>query len=202
MFNRCRFRDTLKIFEPIDPRTIEKQTTQLFEEQNEKIIDISFLGRGEASAVFKIVTEYSSYALKTALYPERTRKILNEAKIRQNFIDNGVQCVPAPRFTDQQYFKNGAVVFDYAEGEHSDYQDEAIVKKIAENLASIHNVKYEIIPDGFKQIKKKHQFLKKTMDHIVTDYPHLINTSISRAFSLALDEYESKIKEISKRGLH
>ncbi len=183
----------LKRFESIDPNTIKEPVLKIFEKLGEVIEDISFLGRGEASAVFKITTNNTLYALKTALYPERTQKILNEAKIRREFIDKGVQCVPAPRYVDQEFFKNGAIVFDFAEGIHSDYQDETTVKKMARNLADIHNVEFDIIHDGLEQMKKNHQALKKTMNHIETDYPHLMNPSISKAFSLALDEYETLI---------
>ena len=194
----------LKRFELIDPETIRKPTTLIFNELGEVIKNISFLGRGEASAVFKITTNTSIYALKTALYPERTQKILNEAKIRNKFIDKGVQCVPAPRYIDKKFFKNGAVIFDFAEGVHSDYQDESTIKKMAHNLADIHNVEYEIIPDGFKQMKKNYNFLKKTMNHIETDYPHLMNPIISKAFSLAQKEYETLIdnnKELFPFGI-
>ncbi|MFW9852820.1 MAG: aminoglycoside phosphotransferase family protein, partial [Candidatus Thorarchaeota archaeon] len=179
--------------EPIDPKTIKEPTSRIFEKLGEIIQDISFLGRGEASAVFKITTNNTVYALKTALYPERTQKILNEAKIRKKFIDEGVKCVPAPRYIDKEFFKNGAVIFDFAEGVHSDYQDESTIKKMAHNLADIHNVEYEIILDGFRQMKKNYNFLKKTMNHIETDYPHLMNPTISKAFSLAQKEYETLI---------
>jgi len=185
----------LKRFEPIDPQTIKEPAYNLFNDKGEKIKDISFLGRGEASTIFKITTNNAIYALKTALYPERTQKILNEAKIRSEFIDKGVQCVPAPKYVDQEFFKNGAVVFDFAEGVHSDYQDEATIKKMARNLADIHNVDYEVILNGLEQMKKNHQALKKTMEHIETDYPHLMNRSISKAFTLALEEYENLIVE-------
>ena len=142
--------------------------------------------------------------MKTALYPERTQKILNEAKIRQKFIDKGVQCVPAPRYIDQEFFKNGAVLFDFAEGVHSDYQEESTIKKMARNIVDIHKVEYEIISDGFEQLKKNHQFLKKTMKHIEVDYPHLMNPTISKAFSLAQDEYRTLIdknKELYPFGI-
>ena len=185
----------IKRFEEINPNTIEEPATNLFKRFGKEIVEISFLGRGEASAVFKITSHDSIYALKTALYPERTQKILNEAKIRQGFIDKGVQCVPAPRCVDRESFRNGAVLFDFAEGSHSDYQDEATIKKIARNLADIHNVNYEVIPDGFEQMRKNHQFLKKTMNHIETDYPHLMNPTISEAFSMALSEYRNLIDE-------
>jgi thiamine kinase-like enzyme len=185
----------LKKFEPIDPETIREPTSNLFKEKNEKIKNISFLGRGEASAVFKVTTDYNIYALKTALYPERTQKILNEAVIRQKFIDKGVQCVPTPRYTDQFFFKNGAVIFDFAEGVHSDYKDESTVRNIARNLADIHNVEYQLIPDGLDQMMKNLKFLKKTMNHIEIDYPHLMNPSISKAFKLAQKEYEELLDE-------
>ena len=194
MFNTYKFRDKLKRFEAINPKTIEEPATKLFKEQNEEIIEISFLGRGEASAVFKIITDVNIYALKTALYPERTLKILNEAKIRQSFIDKGVKCVPTPRYVDREFFKNGAVVFDFAEGTQSDYKDENTIRRIAHNLADIHNVDYEIISDGLSQLRKNHQALKKTMNHIETDYPHLLNDKISKAFSLALVEYSDLIE--------
>ena len=185
----------LNRFKEIDPLTIDEPAVNLFKKLEKEISEISFLGRGEASAVFKITTNDAVYALKTALYPERTKKILNEATIRQKFIDKGIQCVPAPRYVDQEFFKNGAVLFDFAEGVHSDYQDEATIKKMASNLADIHKVDYEIIPNGLEQMKKNHLALKKTMQHIETDYPHLMNPSISKAFSLALNEYETLIKE-------
>lgn len=190
-----RFGESLKRFEPIDPQTIAVQTSKLFEKKSEKIDSILFLGRGEASAVFKVKTDKSLYALKTALYPERTQKILNEAKIRRMFIDKGVTCVPAPIFTDQEFFINGAVVFEYAEGVNSNYQDESTIRKMAQSLAEIHTVDYKIIPDGYEQMKNNHQFLKKSMNHIKNDYPHLVNPAITEAFSLALDEYEKKIDE-------
>lgn len=187
----------MKRFAHIDPKTIQEPASKLFNKENETIKNISFLGRGEASAVFKITTNNTIYALKTALYPERTPKIINEATIRQNFIDKGVQCVPAPRFIDREFFQNGAVVFDYAEGIHSNYQDEETIKRMAKNLADIHNVEYEIISDGLEQIKKNYKSLKKTVNHIISDYPHLMNNKISKAFSFALDEYSNLI-EINK----
>lgn len=195
MIKEHKLGDNLKRLKAIDPKTIEDPASKLFKEKNEQIKDITFLGRGEASAVFKITTNHSIYALKTALYPERTQKILNEAKIRQKFIDKGVKCVPAPRYIDQRFFKNGAVVFDYVEGVHSDYQDKTTIKKMAQSLASIHKVDYEVIPDGLEQIKKNHRFLEKIIKHIETDYAHLVNPTISKAFSSALSEYESLIDE-------
>jgi len=183
----------IKRFKEIDPITIEKPATNLFNKLGKEIGEISFLGKGEASAVFKITTQDTIYALKTALYPERAQKILNEAKIRQKFIDEGVQCVPAPRYVDREFFECGAVIFDFVEGVHSDYQDEPTIKKMARSIADIHKVEYEIISDGLKQMKKNHQFLQKTMNHIEVDYPHLMNPSISRAFSLAQEEYDTLI---------
>lgn len=187
--------DILKRFEAIDPKTINKPASKLFKELGKEIKYMSFLGRGEGSAVFKIVTSDASYSLKTALFPERTQKILNEAKIRNDFIEKGLDFVPAPRYVDQEFFRNGAVIFDFVEGDHSDYQDEATIKKMARNLAEIHKVGYEINSNGLEQMKKNHQALRKTMKHIETDYPHLMNHTISEAFSLALNEYETLIDE-------
>jgi thiamine kinase-like enzyme len=185
----------IKRFKEIDPITIEEPATNLFKKLGKEIGEISFLGKGEGSALFKITTQDNVYALKTALFPERTQKILNEAKIRDNFIEKGVQCVPAPKYVDQEFFKNGAVLFDFIDGVNSNYKDEVTIKKMARNLADIHKVNYELIPDGLEQMKKNHLALKKTMNHIEIDYPHLMNDSISEAFSLALDEYENLIEK-------
>ncbi|NPD88726.1 MAG: aminoglycoside phosphotransferase family protein [Asgard group archaeon] len=167
--------------------------------------DFSFRRKRNTAAIWKYIladlidnvikTSYNKIEIFEEKITSRTRKIFNEAKIRQKFIDKGVQCVPAPICVDQEFFKNGAVVFDFAEGIHSDYQDESTIKKMARNLADIHNVEYEIIPDGLEQMKKNHQFLKKTMNHIEVDYPHLMNPSISKAFSLAQEEYEVLIDD-------
>ncbi|NPD88762.1 MAG: hypothetical protein HGN29_08550 [Asgard group archaeon] len=79
----------MKDTKPIDSSIIRDSANVLFENNGKKIEQISFLGRGEGSAVFKINTTDTAYCLKTALYPERTQKILNEANIRDGFIKKG-----------------------------------------------------------------------------------------------------------------
>lgn len=183
---------------PVDPKLIEDQIISLFEKWGKNSEQISFLGRGEGSAVFKITTRDKTYCLKTALFPERTYKVLNEAKIRDHFIAKGLKFVPAPRYSDEKFFPKGAVIFDYVEGEISQFTSVYLIQQMAQHLASIHTLQYEIIPDGMAQMMTNHQSLKDTFHHIESDYPFLTNVDIIQAFSQVLHEYEVCLIENQK----
>ena len=66
---------------------------------------------------------------------------------------------------------------------------------MAQHLASIHTLQYEINPDGMAQIMTNHQRLFETFHHIESDYPFLINNDIIQAFSQALQEYKTLLIE-------
>ena len=185
----------LKINKTIDPIIIKEPAVNLFKTLGKVIKEISFLGKGEGSAIFKIVTQDSTYCLKTALYPERTQKILNEVKIRNYFIEKGLQFVPAPKHSDKEFFRNGAVIYDFVEGNLSVFDNENIIKKMAHNLAEIHKLDYKIKINGLEHMMMNHQFLMSTINRLETNYSYLVNPSISKAFTQALTEYENIILE-------
>ncbi|XEO76644.1 Thiamine kinase [Candidatus Lokiarchaeum ossiferum] len=190
--------DMMKNFEQINPSEIEDPARNLLKKLGKQIECISFLGRGECSAVFKIETKEKVYCLKTALFPERKRKVLNEAKIREDFISKGLKFVPAPVYNDDTFFPKGAVLFDFIEGENSKFTSPHLIQQMARHLASIHQLQYEIIPDGMAQMMNNYQNLIITFHHIETDYPFLINPDITQAFTQALQEYKELLVKNGK----
>jgi len=83
----------------------------LFRHFGEELKEISFLGRGEGSVVYKIKTLKKIYCLKMALFPERTKKVLNEAKIREDFLNQGLKFLTPALHIDQVFLTNGAVIY-------------------------------------------------------------------------------------------
>lgn len=173
----------------------DKRIHLIFEKIGQSVLSSSFLGKGEASTVIKVSTDKGTYALKTALYPERKEKILKEAHFRAFFLKNGVSCVPRPVYSDTEIFPNGAVIYEYAEGSKPDVINTSNLKQFARIINEIHRIDYEIVDDGFSQIRKLYQFLDKTTTKIKTKYSHLMNSSIESAFEKALKEFNHKINE-------
>jgi len=168
-----------------DPRI-----NQIFERIEKTVLSSSFLGKGEASTVLKILTDDGIYALKTALYPKRKDKVLNEAKFRKYFIEHGLECVPTPVYLDSDIFENGAVIYEYVDGVEPDFNVIENLKQMALIVSQIHQIEYEIIDDGFSQILQLYEFLEKTIQKISVEYSHLMNNSIQSAFSRAINEYK------------
>ncbi|MGC9781650.1 MAG: aminoglycoside phosphotransferase family protein [Candidatus Heimdallarchaeota archaeon] len=176
----------------------DKKIQLIFKEIGKSVQNSSFLGKGEASSVLKVSTNQGTYALKTALYPERKEKILKEAQIRTFFIENGLLCIPRPLYSDCEIFPNGAVIYEYIEGNKPDFNNISNLRQFARIISEIHGIEYEIVDDGSSQIKKLYQSLKQTTSKIITEYPHLMNPLIILAFENALKEFEQKINEKSE----
>jgi len=110
----------------------------LFHHIGEKIIEISFLGRGEGSVVYKVKTRNKVYCMKMALFPERTQKVLNEAKIREEFLQQGLNFLTTPLHIDQKIISNGAVIYDYIEGEMTLFKDKEVISlKYSQNFFTL-----------------------------------------------------------------
>ena len=178
-----------------DPNVILKPATALFNTLGEKIKQISFLGKGEGSAVFKIETFEKTYCLKTALFPERTQKVLSEVQIRRDFIDKGLTFIPYPINSDQKYFKNGAVIYDFIEGSQTVFDSKSTLSQLARYLADIHTLKFKIIPNGPDQIWNYYHSLEQSIKSIQVNQGYLLNESINQAFSNVLDEYKKQIND-------
>ncbi len=173
----------------------ELKVKEIFENIGKTVLNSSFLGKGEASIVLKIETDKGKFALKTALYAERKKKILKEAQYRNFFIENGLTCIPKPIHVDEEIFHNGAVIYEFIEGKKPESFTISELKQFAQIAAEIHKIKYEIVNDGFSQIMRLNQFLRKTTTKIRTKYSHLVNSSIEEAFDIALLEFSRTIEE-------
>jgi thiamine kinase-like enzyme len=174
---------------------LEKKVQLIFQDIGKTVQDFSVLGKGEASVVLKVNTNDGIYALKTALYPGRKKKVLQEVEFRNYFINQGLDCIPLPVHSDSTFFSNGAVIYEYIEGTMPNFTDLNIIKQFARIVSSIHKIKFEIIDDGFINIKNEFNFLKKTTKKITTKYSHLVNDAIKTAFDLAIKEFKELMNQ-------
>jgi thiamine kinase-like enzyme len=133
--------------------------------------------------------------LKTALYPERKKKVLQEAKFRNSFIDHNLDFIPAPVDIDSKIFPNGAVIYEYIEGTKPKFQNQNEIKQISRIISSIHQTKYNTLDNGWMQIGKLYDFLNSTTQRISKTYASLVNPSIESAFNEALNEIQTRFQE-------
>jgi thiamine kinase-like enzyme len=106
-----------------------------------------------------------------------------------------LECVPPPFHVDHEFFEHGAVIYEFIEGSTSKLDSPEEIVQMARYVAKIHTIDYQIIPDGFEQAMQNYLTLKKTMNHIESDYPHIMNPTISEAFKQALGEYRGVIHD-------
>ena len=172
----------------------------IFRHFGEEIEELSFLGRGEGSIVYKVKvgTPNRKYCIKMALFPERTQKVLNEAKIREEFLHQGLNFLTPPLYVhvnrNTRLLTHGAVIYDFIEGNIATFDDKAVLSQMARYLAEIHTLNYEVIPDGFQQMLVFIQSLKKTIQSTISNNYILMNDSIVKAFSAGLAEYSSLLQ--------
>lgn len=172
-----------------------KEIYQLLEKIGKNVLEILFLGKGEASIVYKVTTDDKIVVLKTALYPERKNKVLREVNIRKDFINKGINCIPPPLYVDETIFRNGAVIYEYIEGTKPIFRDENLIRQMADNVADIHQKKYELISDGLQNVEKLYSSLDQTINMIKTKYLNLLSPSIELAMNQALVELQDKVQE-------
>jgi len=164
---------------------------------------MTFLGRGEGSVVYKVQTHNRNFCLKMALYPERKKKVLGEATIREEFLQQGLSFLTPALHIDQDFLPNGAVIYEFIEGEMAVFNT-TVLKQMAQHVAEIHKLKYKLIPDGFQHITAFFQFVQKTIQSIIERYADLMNDAIRSAFIAVLAEYQSLIqanREIFTHGI-
>ncbi|NHJ05252.1 MAG: aminoglycoside phosphotransferase family protein [Candidatus Heimdallarchaeota archaeon] len=172
---------------------------QIFQRIGKSVLNYSILGKGEASIVYKVETDKGIFALKTALYPERKKKVLREAEIRNFFIENGINCIPPPIFSDDSLFPNGAVIYEFVAGSKPDFNDFDLIKQFAQITGKIHQIDYELIDYGFSNIEKLSSFLEQTIKKIITNFPHLMNQSIISAFKIGTEEFKALLPPEKER---
>jgi len=183
----------------------DENIQQIFQRLGKSIIQYSILGKGEASIVYKVETSEGIFALKTALYPERKKKILREAEIRNFFIEKGINCIPTPVYSDEALFPNGAVIYEFVPGIKPDFNDIKLIKQFAQITSRVHQIDYKLIEDGYSNLLKLYNFLEKTVEKIIGKFPHLMNQSIISAYEIGVKEFKelmSKEKDQEMIGIN
>ncbi len=191
----------MKIIKSWSQMAFDENIHNLFNKIGKTVQDISYLGKGEASTVFKVQTDDGVYALKTALYPKRMKKVLQEVEIRKFFIDKGLNFIPPPIYSDKHFFPSGAAIYEFIEGKKPNFNDYEIMKQFALILSRIHKIDYQIIEDGFSSIEKLFSTTNQTINMIITKYSHLMNESILSAFECALQEFKDSISQEKKHEM-
>lgn len=165
----------------------EASISALFTKIGKKIVQYSVLGKGEASVVYKITTDNGLYTLKTALYPQRKDKVLQEATIRNYFLNKGLDFLPAPVYTDNTLFPNGAVIYEFIDGKVPDFTNLDSLKQMAHILARIHSTNFKVLL-GPTTITNLEATLTRITSKTNLTYSNLVNSSIKFAFEKALTE--------------
>lgn len=174
--------------------SLNKPIELLFKKIGQKCINISYLGKGEASVVYKVITSDGVYVVKTGLYPERKKKVLGEATIRTNFIKKGLDNIPAPIYIDDEILPNGAVIYEFVEGLKPNFKEEELIRQVAYLLAELHQKEYEKLDYGFQNLERFVHNLVTTIEKISRTYTKLVNEEIQSALEGGVQEIQKGLK--------
>ena len=170
---------------------IEQRITRLFNSKGIPVHKISHVGKGINSSVYR-VTGDRPYGFKMAMFPERKFKVLNEIKIRQKFIDRGIECIPKVHFSDTEFFPDSAVVFDFIDGEKPDFTNKAVLVQFANTIAEIHKLDLKVVDNGYDLMYRSFTSLLKLERRSKSKYKDLVNepflVAINNAISCVLIE--------------
>lgn len=172
--------------------------TAVFARRRMSVHQINVAGSGAGSRVYHVVTDQGSFAVKVALYPERHDRVIREFEIRRCLVEHGLDFIPRPRWTDEELFRNGAAIYDFAPGEPLECDggaDEGTVHRIAETLAALHALDLRVIPDGFQMaeelLERVSVLVRKTVDNLAW----LMNDELRDGLFRALGEAGDKLHE-------
>jgi thiamine kinase-like enzyme len=179
-------------------KEVKLRIEQLFISHELLVTSVKYLGKGEGSLLYKVDSSDQDFVLKTALFPRRKTKVLNEAIIRNRFINYGLNFIPKPCFTDQKYFPQGAVIFEFIEGSLCKFSKRTQLSQMAKILAQIHSLNTQIIEDGFAHILTQFTFLESTIEKIIENYSVHLNPDIEKALFLAKEEYKKDLYQNQK----
>ncbi len=168
----------------------DSNTTKIAELFNSKDIlvnDIEYINKGVGSKFYKVASNDNVYGIKICMYPKRSKKVKNEAKIRSDLIAKGLTFIPSALHVDDEVFKNGAVVFDFIIGKPPDFTKKENISQLAKNLSELHKLDLQIIPDGFTLIEESFDHLKALVEFSLQEYSYLINNTFERGLKQSLD---------------
>jgi thiamine kinase-like enzyme len=176
---------------------VEKKIQKLFEKKGIQVTNIEYIGTGINSSVYLIYGN-RMYGLKLAKFPERRNKVLNEIKIREEFKNKGIECIPDTYFSDTEIFPDSAVVYQFIEGKQPNFDDKQILRQFATILGSIHGLELNIIKNGYDLILKNFNSLVELEKRSKSKYNHLINIQFTDAIHKAITEIAAFIGKRKK----
>ncbi|MEE8440178.1 MAG: aminoglycoside phosphotransferase family protein [Spirochaetia bacterium] len=163
-----------------------------------EVRNIDVAGSGAGSRVYHVVTDHESFAVKVALYPERRDQVIREFEIRRRLVEQGLDFVPRPHWTDEELFRNGASIYEYVSGEPLECDgsaDEKTLHRIAGTLAELHALDLRVIPNGFQMAEELLGRVKVLVRKTVDEHERLVNDELRDGLSRAVREVGDKLHE-------
>ncbi len=161
--------------------------TELFNSKDILVKEIEYINKGIGSKFYKVASNDHVYGIKICMYPKRSNKVKNEARIRNDLITKGLTFIPSALYVDDEIFKNGAVVFDFIIGKPPDFTKKENLSQLAKNLSELHTLDLQIIPDGFTLLEESFNHLKSLVEFSLQKYSYLINITLERGLKQSLD---------------
>ena len=112
---------------------INTKITELFNSKDILVKNIDYINKGVGSRFYRVDSKDIVFGIKICMYPKRSEKVKNEAKIRNDLIAKGLSFIPAALHVDDEIFKNGAVVFDFISGKPPDFTKKENLTQLAKN---------------------------------------------------------------------
>ncbi|MHA1977646.1 MAG: hypothetical protein ACW98F_10370 [Candidatus Hodarchaeales archaeon] len=160
---------------------------RLFNSKDISFKEIEYINKGVGSKFYKVASDDKIYGIKICMYPKRSKKVKNEAKIRCDLIAKDLTFIPSALHVDEEVFRNGAVVFDFITGNPPDFTKKENLSQLAKNLSELHSLDLQIIPDGFALIEESFNCLKNLIEFSLQEYNYLINKTFERGLKQSLE---------------
>ncbi|MHA2029644.1 MAG: phosphotransferase [Candidatus Kariarchaeaceae archaeon] len=176
---------------------VEGKIYKLFERKDIQVTNIKYIGTGINSSVYRISGD-QLYGLKIAKFPERRNKVLNEIKIREEFINKGVKCIPDIYFSDTEFFPDSAVVYQFIDGKQPDFENKEVLSQFAKILAGIHRLELKMVENGYDLLYKNYQSLVQHEQRCKSIYTHLVNDRFLNVINKAIAEVADFIEKRRK----
>ena len=168
---------------------VTKKILKLFEIKGIKVNDIKFIGEGVNSSVYRVEGD-NIYGIKISKFPERKKKVLQEVKIREKFINLGLDFIPVTYHSDTEIFKDSAVIYQFIDGGEPDFDNKDILEKFAVTLSKIHNIELEIFDDGYEIFLENFTSLLETHDRAKEKYRDFMGDELLELMAEAISELE------------
>ncbi len=177
--------------------TVTQKILELFKIKGIKVDDIQFIGEGVNSSVYRVEGD-EIYGIKISKFPERRKKVLQEVKIREKFINLGLDFIPTTYYSDVEIFEDSAVIYQYIDGEKPDFDDKDILEKFALTLSKIHSIELEIFDNGYEVFLENFKSLMETHENAKEEYRDFMGDELIELMGEAISELEEYLSKRRK----